>query len=412
MRQFYSLLIGLFQQISPLLKLLNPKLKLFFEGRKNLFDKLKNDFAENSGCIWIHAASLGEYEQAVPIIEKLKTEYSHYKILVTFFSPSGYEVKKNNSIADFVSYLPLDTSKNAQKFLEIVQPKIAIFVKYEVWPNFMLQLKRYKISSILVSGVFRENQLFFKPYGKFIRRALQSFDHLFVQDKNSKKILIENGFQKVSLSGDTRFDRVTQQLNYNNELDFLAEFKQGKKCMICGSTWPEDEKILAEYINSTSEDIKFIIAPHQIHKDKIQSLQQSLKKPSILYSEKNNKSLSSYQVFILDTIGLLSKAYSYAEIAYVGGAMGKTGLHNILEPATFGIPIIIRKNFKKFPEASKLQQEKGLFSIASYSELKKIIDELINNEAHRIQAGKNAKNFIVKRIGATEKIMSYIRQKI
>ena len=384
------------------------KMKLFVSGRKGVFKILKSSIKAKDKTIWFHCASLGEFEQGVPLMEALKNTYIDFKLIITFFSPSGYEVKKNNSIADVIIYLPLDTPSNSKRFIQLVHPSLAIFIKYEFWPNYLFQLKKNSIKTILVSGLFRENQMFFKPYGSFMRNALNSFDHFFVQDIASEKLLHQIKFNNVTVSGDTRFDRVANQLQQDNNLDFVSEFKQDSLCIVCGSTWPEDEQVLLDYINSSSPTVKFIIAPHKINASKIDVFRESIQKKVILYSEKGNKTLSGFSVLIIDTIGLLTKIYSYADIAYVGGAMGITGLHNILEPITFGVPIVIGENFEKFPEAKTLLKMKGLFTISNTTECSQILTRLVADEEYRNNAGVIAKQYAKSNIGASKKVVDYI----
>ena len=253
----------------------------------------------------------------------IRKEFPEHRILVTFFSPSGYENKKNHPLADIITYLPLDTKKNARRFLDLAKPELAFFVKYEIWPNFLAELKNRQIRSFLISGGFRKDQIFFKSYGGWMRKALETFEYFFVQNKESQDLLNSIGFNNVKISGDTRFDRVSRQIEYDNHLEFVEEFLQKETCIVAGSTWPEDDALLVPFINSTSEKAKFIIAPHEIKPEKVKALQAKIDKNSVLFSEKEGKDLSGYDVLILDTIGLLSKVYSYAEIAYVGGAAGK-----------------------------------------------------------------------------------------
>ena len=383
-------------------------MKLFTNGRKNVFSKLSTSINNQDKIIWFHCASLGEFEQGLPLMEDLKTNYPSHKLLVTFFSPSGYEIKKNHPIGDVIVYLPLDTPSNAKKFIELTHPSLVVFIKYEFWPNYLQQLKKENIKTILVSGLFRESQLFFKPYGGFMRNALNSFEHFFVQDQTSENLLHEIKFTNTSLNGDTRFDRVANQLKQDNTLGFIEDFKQDALCVVCGSTWPEDEEVLLDSINLASENVKYIIAPHNIDHKNIKAFKNNMKKPVLLFSEMENKNLSDYSVLIIDTIGLLSKIYNYADIAYVGGAMGKTGLHNILEPITFGVPIIIGQHFKKFPEASSLLNLNGLFSIKNSEECSQILSQLIQEEDFRNQAGKIAKKYATDNIGATNNIVKYI----
>ncbi len=378
------------------------------DGRKDVFKTLESSLNPDNKTIWFHCASLGEFEQGVPLMEALKVKYPKHKLIISFFSPSGYEVKKNDPIADVIVYLPLDTPKNARKFIQLTHPSLTVFIKYEFWPNYLFQLKKREIKTLLVSGLFRENQLFFKPYGGFMRKALQSFDHFFVQDEVSVTLLQQLNLNNITLSGDTRFDRVSNQLKQDNNLDFVSEFKQDATCIVCGSTWPEDEQVLLDYINSAPENVKFIIAPHKIDFQKIDIFRESIQKDVILYSEKKDKDLSKYSVLIVDTIGLLTKIYSYADVAYVGGAMGSTGLHNILEPITFGVPIIIGQNFEKFPEAKSLLNLNGLFKISNASECSKILTKLVSDVDFRNQTGRIAEQFAKSNIGATKKVIDYI----
>lgn len=390
----------------------SPKMKLFVNGRKDVFEKLQRQIAISDKTIWVHCASLGEFEQGVPIMEEIKKTKPEYKIVVSFFSPSGYEVKKNSPIADVVAYLPMDTPSNAKRFIEAIHPSLAIFVKYEIWPNYLFELQKKKIPSILISALFRENQIFFKSYGGFMRRALFTFYKYFVQDENSKQLLNSIGLKNVTISGDTRFDRVSNQLTMNNTLPFARDFKGNSISIVCGSTWPEDETVLLDFINSASEEVKFIIAPHKIESHKIEEFRKRINKKTVLHSEKDDVNLSEYNVLIIDCIGLLSKLYSYADIAYVGGAMGTTGLHNILEPATFAIPIVIGKNHGKFPEAETLKKSGGLFVVEDTEECTAILNKLVLDGSLREEAGKIAGIFIKQNIGATSIIMESISSRI
>ncbi|PTX44341.1 3-deoxy-D-manno-octulosonic-acid transferase [Christiangramia gaetbulicola] len=385
----------------------SPKLKDFTEGRKDLFSKLEQNIDPEAEHIWIHAASLGEFEMAVPVLMMLKEKYPRTKTLVSFFSPSGYNNKKKHPLVDHFTYLPLDTKENAQKFLEIIQPKMAFFIKYDFWPNFLNELKERQIRTFLVSGVFRKDQAFFKPYGKWMKKSLQAFEHFFVQNEESRYLLNSIGFDNVTVSGDTRFDRVAAQLEADNRIDFIDDFKQDKLLIVCGSTWPEDEDLMVKFINS-SVNIKFIIAPHEIKTEKVEKLRSKLKIPTVNYSEKEGVDLKDYSVLILDTIGLLGRAYSYADIAYVGGAAGTTGLHNILEPATFGIPIVIGENFSKFPEAEKLRQLAGLYSVKNSDEFSAIMTKFYTNSEFRQKTGMIAGHFINSNTGAIRMLQEYL----
>ncbi|RKS56095.1 3-deoxy-D-manno-octulosonic-acid transferase [Gillisia mitskevichiae] len=383
-------------------------MKLFVEGRKNTFSLLRSQIHKEDRVIWFHMASLGEYEQGVPVMKRVKELFPKHKILVSFYSPSGYEIKKNSPLADLVIYLPLDTAKNAKLFLDYVHPELTIFVKYEFWPNILNELNRRNIQTVLISGGFREDQLFFKMNNNWFRKPLEAFDYFFVQNEKSKLLLNSIGFYNVKVSGDTRFDRVANQLQQNNKLEFIEEFIDGELCIVAGSTWTEDESFLKEFIVQNKLNVKIIIAPHSIDRDRIRSFQKAISSPSILYSEKDGKQLSDYDIMIIDTIGLLTKIYSYADIAYVGGAVGTTGLHNILEPATFGIPIITGPNLDKFPEAVKLKAVKGLYSVNSKFELINIFEKLIRDSEFRHKTGNISKQYIEHNVGATKLISAYL----
>ncbi|MTE28165.1 3-deoxy-D-manno-octulosonic acid transferase [Winogradskyella ouciana] len=406
----YSIGINIASFVVKLIALFNQKLKLGVDGRKETFKKLEHSIKPTDKTFWFHCASLGEYEQGLPVFEALRTKYSDYKIVLSFFSPSGYEVRKNSKIADVVVYLPFDTKANAKRFLDIVDPDYIIFVKYEIWPNFLSEIKKRSLNAILISAVFRENQSFFKWYGSFMTSSLFAFNHIFTQDENSKLLLERIGYNDVSVSGDTRFDRVYNQLDTDNTVDFIESFKNGRTCVVFGSTWPDDDKLYLDYINNNSNDnIKYIIAPHNIKPSYIASLKSQLKVNTIYFSEMQNENLSNYGVFILDTIGYLSKVYSYADIAYVGGAAGTTGLHNILEPAVFGIPIIIGKNHSKFPEAKALINLGGVNTVSSVPGFESILNTLISDLTFRKKQGEINKAFIEKNKGAIIQILNYIR---
>ncbi|MFD2530019.1 3-deoxy-D-manno-octulosonic acid transferase [Polaribacter marinaquae] len=410
MKFLYNLALFKATILLPIIGLFNKKIKLFINGRKETFSKI--EVLKNKQTIWFHAASLGEFEQARPVIEELKKGNNNYKILVTFFSPSGYEIRKNYKLADVVCYLPLDTKSNAKKFIEIVNPKMAIFIKYEFWPNILNELKSKEISTILVSGILREKQLFFKSYGGFMRESLKAFHHFFVQNQESKKLLNSIDFNNVTVAGDTRFDRVSKILEQDNSLDFITEFKNGKYTIVAGSTWQEDENLLVNYINNNAEeDENFIIAPHNIKADAVLELQKSINKKTVLFSNRSDKNLSEYQVFIIDTIGILTKIYANANVAYVGGGL-KTGLHNILEPATFGIPVVIGNKYDKFKEAVDLVKIGGCLSINNQKEFTESLLKLKEDQSFRNLTGVINKRYIKDNLGATEQIINYLNNKI
>tara|TARA_R110002124_G_scaffold103927_4_gene253337 strand:+ start:1604 stop:2842 length:1239 start_codon:yes stop_codon:yes gene_type:complete len=410
MKFIYNLLILIATFLLAIIALFNKKIKLFVDGRKETFDKLST-LKNNQNVLWIHAASLGEFEQGRPIIERLKKEQPNYKIVLTFFSPSGYEIRKEYEYADVVCYLPMDSSSNVRKFLEIVNPSMAIFIKYEFWPNYLLELQERNISTILISGIFRKKQIFFKPLGGFMRKSLKAFNHFFVQDQISKDLLKNINIENVTISGDTRFDRVYEILQQDNALDFITEFKNNQYTVVAGSTWKEDEELLVNYINQ-SESEKFIIAPHNINLDAIQKLKQSISKKTVLFSEKEGKNLSEFNVFIIDTIGILTKIYAAADVAYVGGGLTKNGVHNVLEPATFGVPIVIGSAYKKYKEVVDLVALKGCKVIANQEEFSTIFTKLKSDTNYKTQLGEINKSFIKNNIGATDKTIKYINQKL
>ena len=404
----YNLVVSIAGFFLKIVALFSPKIKLFIEGRKNVFTILEEKIKPTDKTIWFHSASLGEYEQGLPVIEKIKEKYPSHKIIVTFFSPSGYEVRKNNNVADVTIYLPLDTKRNAKKFLKLAHPELAFFIKYEFWLNYLKELENNKIPTYLISGIFRDNQMFFKWYGGFYRKALKAFTYFFVQNEKSKEKIEAIGFKNVLVSGDTRFDRVAAILERDNSVDFIEKFKNNSPIIVIGSSWPKDETLLAEYINQAPSNVKFIIAPHNIKQEQIFNLKSQITKPTVLFSEKDNKDLSTYDVFIIDTVGLLTKIYSYGTIAYVGGGFGNPGIHNILEPATFGIPIIIGPNYVNFAEAVELVKIGGCIVISDASKLKQNFDRLLLDEKYLKEKSQICKSYIQDNKGATESIMKIV----
>ncbi|WP_026914246.1 3-deoxy-D-manno-octulosonic acid transferase [Christiangramia portivictoriae] len=408
MQLLYNSLINISRPIISIAGKFSPKLKDFSEGRKDLFPRLEQLIEPGSTYIWIHAASLGEFEMAVPVLKMLKNEHPSKKIIVSFFSPSGFKNKKRHDLVDIFTYLPLDTNENAQKFIELIKPEMAFFIKYDFWPNLLLQLKVKKVPTYLVSGVFRENQSFFNFYGKWMIKSLKAFHHFFVQNEESAELLQKIGFKNITVAGDTRFDRVAAQLTQDNHIDFIERFKANGVLTVFGSSWPEDEQLFIDYINKHPEQ-KFLIAPHEIKAEKIQNLCDQIEQPVMKFTELDERTPEVCNVFILDTIGYLGRAYSYADIAYVGGAAGNTGLHNILEPATFGTPVIIGSNYTKFPEAARLRQLAGLFSVKNSEEFEEIMDKFISNPNFRKKSGMIAGHFINSNTGATRILESYLK---
>lgn len=404
----YNLVVQLAAFLLKIVALFSPKIKLFVDGRKTVFATLAEKILASDKTIWFHAASLGEYEQGLPVMEKIKNQFPNHKIVVTFFSPSGYEVRKNNAIADATVYLPLDSISNAKQFLKLAHPEMVFFIKYEFWPNYLNELKKQNIKTYLISGIFREKQSFFKWYGGFYRNALKTFHYFFVQNESSKKLLQSIGFNNVKVSGDTRFDRVVSILERDNSLDFIEQFKNNTPTIVIGSSWPKDEELLIKYINQADDTVKFIIAPHNIKPEQIQQLKNSITQKTVLFSEKKGQNLADYPVFIIDTIGILTKIYSYADIAYVGGGFGNPGVHNILEPATFGIPIVIGPNYSHFAEATALVNMEGCITISNQNELHQAFDLLVQNEDERHEKGHICSTFVQMNKGATNTILNHI----
>ncbi len=383
-------------------------MKLFVEGRKETFSILEKSISQSDNIIWVHVASLGEFEQGLPIIEKLRIEKPSYKILITFFSPSGYEVKKNTSAADVVAYLPLDTKGNVKRFLALTQPKLVLFVKYEIWPNYMMGLESRKIPSLLISAIFKKEQVYFKWYGNFMRKSLAAFSHIFVQNEKSKELLKSINIVNTTVNGDTRLDRVSEILERDNTLPIIETFKNDTLCLVAGSTWGEDEAILLDFINTTSKKLKYILAPHKIEKEKILGLAGSISKKTVLFSNSNLKTVHNYDVLIVDNIGMLTKIYNYADIAYIGGGFS-TGLHNTLEPAVYGIPVIIGPNYEGFQEAEDLVAQKGILPIQDSRSLGEILKKLLDNSELLKRTGQINASYITKNKGASIQIMDHIR---
>jgi 3-deoxy-D-manno-octulosonic-acid transferase len=403
----YNLSIFLLDIGARLASLFHPKASAFVTGRKGLFNRIKQSLSEKSGpVVWMHCASLGEFEQGRPIMEALKLEFPHYKIFLTFFSPSGYEIRKNYPGADFVFYLPWDTAANSKKLVDILNPSLAIFVKYEFWYHYSQALKNRGIPLISISSIFRDNQLFFKPWGSFSRKTLKNFAHFFVQNQESVQLLNAIGIRTCTRSGDTRFDRVKNILRQTEPIMIAHHFKNDQKVFVVGSCWPEDLEVLIPFIDDNR--LKFIIAPHEIAEGPIRDLEKALHVRSIRFSQAQGKKLEDYSVLIIDNIGLLSRLYRYGEFAYIGGAYGK-GLHNILEAACYGIPLLFgNKNFEKFQEAVDLINRGGAFAVADYPDLKEKF-EMLNVPESFLLACEVTRQYVDENLGATEKIMQYVR---
>ena len=392
----------------------NTKAKQWLEGRKNIFRKLEQSLSRQEKIIWFHCASLGEFEQGRPVIEKLKTGYPGYKILITFFSPSGYEVRKNYELADYIFYLPMDSDSNAERFLNIVHPSLIVFVKYEFWYYYFKNIGQRKIPFLVISSVFRQDQPFFRWYGTLYRKMLDSFTYMFVQDKQSEQLLATIGFKEsVSIAGDTRFDRVAEIAGKFSPIPAIENFCRDSKVIIAGSTWPEDEKMLQNLFTGINDpSIKLIIAPHEISKEHLGEIQK-LFPSAIFYSQLSvpHSPLSTHNSpLIIDSIGILSRLYKYAFITYIDGGFTRDGIHNILEAAVYGKPVVFGPNYKKYREAIELIEAGGAKSFSDAGELKQITYTLLNDKKEYDQQCISAEEYVRKNAGATRKILDYIQE--
>lgn len=379
-------------------------------GHRQAWRLLNDEMDQTKPWLWFHASSLGEFEQGRPIMERIRNEHPEYRILLTFYSPSGYEVRKNYTGADLICYLPFDTPFNVRRFVNLVQPKKAFFIKYEFWPNYLTALKRKKIPTYLISGIFREDQLFFKNYAPFYRRMLDSFTHLFVQNQKSVDLLASIGrMEEVSISGDTRFDRVLEIRAAAKDLPIAETFAESckGKVLIAGSSWPKDEALFIPYFNEHPE-LKLIIAPHEIHEEHLLTIEAQLKRPFKRYTKTSPEEIALCDCLIIDCFGLLSSIYRYGSIAYIGGGFG-TGIHNTLEAAVYGIPVIFGPNFAKFHEAKELLNGGGAFTIDSEVALVETLDMLLNDAELCLQTGKNAGEMVLLGSGGTNKVLDQIR---
>ena len=383
----------------------NKKAKLWILGRKNIFERLAAQIDHKAPIIWMHVASLGEFEQGRPIIEKIKEQHPEYKILLTFFSPSGYEIRKNYPGAEYIFYLPLDTRANARKFLDIVKPEMAIFIKYEFWVDMLRELNCRDIPTYIVSAIFRRNSMFFSPIGGLWREALGYYKTIFVQDSDSKDILAELNCHHVVVAGDTRFDRVAQIAAAAKKIDLIEQFKGDNQLLVAGSTWDKDEELIVELANNHPE-VKFIIAPHEMDEGRMAKIASRAAGGAIRYTQADN-SLCDKQILILDTIGMLSSVYSYANFAYIGGGFG-VGIHNTLEAATFGLPIAFGPNYHKFKEARDMIALGAATSISNYSELQAWFYPLYSDLNYLEKRSEIAKLYTAQNQGATEKFLQSV----
>lgn len=415
MRTLYSISIYAYRMAIQASSLFNWKAKLWISGRKNTFSELKSKVSKfpKGSIVWFHCASLGEFEQGRPLIEKYKLRDPDAIILLTFFSPSGYEIRKNYNGADIICYLPLDSPRNAKRFLDIVQPKATFFVKYEFWFNYLNELKQRKIPTYLISGIFRPSQHFFKFYGSWFRENLNCFTTFFLQDSPSEELLHSIGFKNCIVAGDTRFDRVSETVKNVRSFPLIEKFKGTSEILIAGSTWPEDEKLIAEFFkNPGNQNSKIIIAPHEIHEEHLRSIEAAFNPlwrgagVCLRYSQANDENIKQAQALIIDNIGMLSSLYQYGSIAFIGGGFGK-GIHNILEASAFGLPVIFGPEYEKFSEAKELVKLGGAFPVKDIHELKKVNALLEDSQVMR-SASHIAMYYVQGKVGATDKILSAI----
>ena len=409
MRVFYNIGIFIFSAFAYLISPFNAKISLWVKGRKNWAEKIRDKINPGDHTIWIHCASLGEFEQGRTVLEAIKSERPELKIVLTFFSPSGYEIRKNYPGADCICYLPVDTPGNAEKFISLVNPKYVIFVKYEFWNNYISTLYKRNTPIYLISSIFRPEQHFFQWYGSFFRDMLKKFEKIFVQDIKSLELLSGIGIKNAILSGDTRFDRVIQITGTARAIPQIEQFKGEEKLFLAGSSWKPDEEIIAQYINKYPGRMKWVFAPHEIDNSNIERLEKLFTVSHVRFSEFSESSVDA-KVLIIDNIGMLSSAYRYAYIAAIGGGFGK-GIHNILEPASWGIPVMFGPDHKKFKEAVDLINEKGAMTFNSFGEFSDILNKWLTDELFYLKSAKTAGKYISNNTGATSKIMQEISTK-
>ena len=403
----YNISIVLYYVVVAFVSLWDKKAKQWIVGRKDIFKRMAEVISPEDKVVWIHAASLGEFEQGRPVIEKIREQQPEYKILVTFYSPSGYEIRKNYAGADYIFYLPIDTPGNAKKFLDVAHPEIAIIVKYEFWLNLLSELKRRGVRTYLISAIFRRNSIFFRSYGSIWRQALDSFEQMFVQNEESKELLHEIGFDNVVVAGDTRFDRVAEIARNVKKVPIVERFKGDSPLFVAGSTWGPDEEILQTLINDNPQ-IKFVVAPHEMENSRIERIIAQTKGGAVRYTQCNEVSdFSKTQVLILDTIGILSSVYGYATWSYIGGGFG-VGIHNTLEAATFGLPIAFGPNYQKFKEARDMVALGAATKVESAEDLSAWFAPLRDDKSALQRAGSAAKSYTQRNQGATSLIMKIV----
>ena len=402
----YNLAIGIYDLIVHIMAPFSRKPRKMMKGHWVVYELLRQQIEKDARYIWFHAASLGEFEQGRPLIEKIRAKYPDYKILLTFFSPSGYEVRKNYRGADVVCYLPFDKPRNVKKFLDISNPVMAFFIKYEFWKNYLDELNKRRIPVYSVSSIFRKDQIFFKWYGGTYRNVLKNFDYLFVQNEASRRFLSKIGINKVTVVGDTRFDRVLQIREEAKELPLVEKFKGDSFTLVSGSSWGPDEDLFLEYFN-THPEMKLIIAPHVIDENHLVEIISKLKRPYVRYTRADERNVQKADCLIIDCFGLLSSIYRYGEVAYIGGGFG-VGIHNTLEAAVYGIPVVFGPKYHKFMEAKQLIEAQGAFSISNYEELGSLFDRFLTDEHFHRETGSNAGFYVTNNAGATDKVLSMI----
>lgn len=403
---FYNIGIRLMSAGIKIASLWKPKARKWVEGRRNIFERMEAVATKGANYVWVHAASLGEYEQGRPLIEEIRKRCPDAKILLTFFSPSGYEVRKNYKGADHIFYLPADTPRNVKRFIEIFHPHTAIFIKYEFWLNYLNALKRSGCHTYIVSAIFRRDSVFFRPYGVNFRRALGCFDHLFVQNEESLTLLHSIGIDCVTIAGDTRFDRVAAIAAAAKRIDIAERFTAGaERVLVAGSTWPPDEELLMPLLEAHT-DMKFIVAPHEMDDERIDRMTE--RAGGVRYTRiGESDDLSECRLLVVDTIGLLSSLYRYGQFAYIGGGFG-AGIHNTLEAAAFAIPVAFGPKYGKFKEAKDLIEAGAAKGVSSYEELERWLTNLIDNSEAYGQCCGSAKRYVESNLGATDKIVSLI----
>ena len=402
----YNICISVYVVLIRLVAPFYSKARSWCDGRKNLIERMSRKMSDAENLVWVHAASLGEFEQGRPIVDMVRANYPNHKILLTFFSPSGYELRKDYPNADYVFYLPADTKRQVSRFLDVVNPQVAIFVKNEFWLNMLSELRRRGVKTYLASAIFRRNSIFFNPFGRLWRRGLRSFDTIFVQDEASKHLLSELGIDNVLVTGDTRFDRVATVAERAERVEVVEQFKSGKRLFVAGSTWVADENILLPLINE-NPDIKFVIVPHEMDESRIARILREVKGGAVRYTQLAGCDLEDKQVLVLDTIGLLSRVYGSAEWAYIGGGFG-AGIHNTLEAAVYGLPVAFGTKYRKFKEACDLIELGVGRSVADECELKVWFDELKNDDDYLARLSALAKVYVGKHRGATERVVDAI----